>query len=134
MEATTYKARKRRGAMVMAAGVIGLLAGTVVVVRAAAFGLPHWLAFAAMVLLLAATFRAMMPWWRGLDHMQQDSQYQCWYWGGNFGGSIALVAVMIFAVQRTELVMGAVGIYGAQLIGFVLHGIYWRIRHGGGGL
>lgn len=136
METTSRKAKKQRATLQMVGAVVGLILGVVVLVRSEMLGLPSWLVFVLMVVIMAGTFWALMPWWRGLDHMQKDAQYQSWYWGGNFGAAVALVGLMIFASERTELITGAIGLFMAQLIGHAicwLIWLIWRIRNGGGG-
>jgi len=92
--------------------------------------------FAVLALLIAiilgVTFAAMLPWWRKLDHMQRDSHLTSWYWGGSFGGGLGLLLIILIDREPNQLMLGGALVWLAQLIGYVVAFIGWKIAHRAG--
>ena len=63
--------------------------------------------------------------------MQKDAHYVAWHWGGTIGGTIVLLALLAFTVDRA-LMLGAVTLWAGQIAGFGLLWLGWWLRHRGG--
>jgi len=82
---------------------------------------------AAIVLLVV--FLAMLPRWRTLDHMQQDSRLVSWYWGGGFGGGLGLILALVIAGARSPLFAGAALVWLLQFMGYAVARLRWWLAH-----
>lgn len=109
--------------MVLAAIAAGILIGL----------LPRYLPLAAggplAALVLLGAFMAMLPYWRRLDHMQQDSRLLSWYWGGTFGGGVGLLLALMAASPRSPLFAGAALVWGLQFAGYTAVRLRWWLTH-----
>jgi uncharacterized membrane protein YfcA len=102
--------------------LIGLLSGQAPHIPQLAVGL-----LAAAILFGA--FMAMVPRWRRLDHMQQDSRLRSWYWGGGFAGGLGLVLALIFGGARSPLFAGAALVWLLQCAGYGASRLnWWRVH------
>jgi DNA-binding XRE family transcriptional regulator len=78
------------GLALLAAMGVGLLGG--MFVRLCPAQLPLGLVILGCAVLVGVALAASVPWWRRLDHMARDAHLTSWYWGGCFGGGVALMA------------------------------------------
>ena len=133
MAAQNHAQKRLRASLLMlgGCGVAGLVAGTVLRNQAS---MPDGLAFILLLVAGALAFLAMVPWWKRLDHMQKDAQYESWYWGGIIGATVALAGIAVFAGVQSDVTKGAFVLFIAQCAAVTIYWIYWRIRYGGGGL
>lgn len=67
-------------------------------------------------------------WWRKTDDLQQQGQLISWYWGGNFGAVAMLVYLAVFFGRHSDLSLGAMYLFFAQVGGFVIVWLVWRLR------
>jgi hypothetical protein len=81
------------------------------------------------IAVMIGVFLTMLPRWRMLDHMEQDSRLLSWYWGGGFGGSVGLVLVIVFAGVRSPLFSGAALIWLLQCMGYAVARFRWWLAH-----
>jgi hypothetical protein len=51
-----------------------------------------------------------------------------WYWGGNFGAVAMLVYLAVFFGRHSDLSLGAMYLFFAQVGGFVIVWLVWRLR------
>lgn len=111
----------------LAASVGGLLCSLVMFVWRD--HIPPLAAGLLVIAIWAAVFLAMLPWWRRLDHMQRDSHLVSWYWGGSFGGGLALLLVMAIGGVRSDMFAGAALVWLAQTAGYAIALLKWWITH-----
>lgn len=85
----------------------------------------------AIAAILGAAVAAMLPWWRRLDHMQRDSHLTSWYWGGSFGGGFGLLSLVVIG-NGDAMAQGGAVVWIAQMIGYAVAFIGWKIAHRAG--
>jgi hypothetical protein len=118
-------------------GIAGVVAMCAAVAGGFLIGLiPHYLAAAVRgflaMMVLAGVFLAMVPRWRMLDHMQQDSRLAGWYWGGSFGGAVGLVLAILVVGVRSPLFTGAALLWLFQFTGYSAARLHWWFAHRSG--
>lgn len=95
--------------------------------------IPHYFAPAIggllAVTILGAVFLAMLPRWRSLDYMQQDSRLASWYWGGGFGGGAGLLLALVIAGVSSPFFAGAALVWLLQCAGYVMARLRWWLAH-----
>lgn len=84
------------------------------------------------IAVLIGVFLTILPRWRMLDHMQQDSRLASWYWGASFGGAVGLVLAIVFAGVRSPLFAGAALIWLFQFTGYAVARLRWWLAHRSG--
>jgi hypothetical protein len=94
--------------------------------------LPPTLGGVLAIAVLIGVFLTMVPRWRMLDHMQQDSRLDSCYWGGSFGGAVGLILAIVFAGVRSPLFAGAALIWLFQFTGYALARLRWWLAHRSG--
>jgi hypothetical protein len=67
-------------------------------------------------------------WWRRTDDLQQQGQLVSWYWGGSFGAVVMLVYLAVFFGRHSEISLGATYMFFAQVAGFLVVWLIWRLR------
>jgi len=93
--------------------------------------LPPLGTFLLLVVIAGTILLSLRPWWRKLDHMQKDSHYISWYWGGTFGAAVAVLGLASFIGNQSPEMMGAVILLITQLVTTLLYWIWWSLRHRG---
>lgn len=91
--------------------------------------LPMPMAGLLLLAIVVAVAFAQLPWWRRLDHMQRDSHLSSWYWGGAFGGGIAIVSIVLATGTKSQMATGALLVWLAQALGYGIWQLRWRIVH-----
>lgn len=92
-----------------------------------------WLVLGGMVLVFAVAFAASIPWWRTMDDMQRHGHMISWYWGGMGGGVIMLAWLVAGTGGDSAVVKGAMALFVAQLVGFLIFWAVWMWRQRGAG-
>jgi len=82
-------------------------------------------------IVLAGAFLAMLPRWHRLDHMERDGRLLSWYWGGGFGGGLALLLALALGGARSPLFTGAALVWLLQCAGYAAWRLGWWLRHRG---
>jgi hypothetical protein len=118
-------------------GIAGVAAMSAAVVGGFLIGIiPQYLAptlgGVMAIAVLIGVFVTMLPRWRMLDHMQQDSRLGSWYWGGSFGGAVGLVLAIVCAGVRSPLFAGAALIWLLQFTGYAVARLRWWLAHRSG--
>ncbi|OAN65939.1 hypothetical protein A7X12_14480 [Sphingomonas sp. TDK1] len=94
---------------------------------------PQFLGLAVCAILtvtvLTGIFLAMVPRWRMLDHLQQDSRLASWYWGGGFGAALGLVLAILAVGVRSPLFLGAALLFLLQFAGYSVVRLRWWLAH-----
>jgi hypothetical protein len=85
-----------------------------------------------LAVVLAVMFAGLLPWWRRLDHMERDGHLMSWYWGGSFGGGLGVLLLLVVDRGSGQLLMGAVLVWFAQIIGYAVALIAWKVAHRSG--
>jgi hypothetical protein len=67
-------------------------------------------------------------WWGNTDDLQQQGQLINWYWGGTFGALAMLVYLAVFFGRHSDLSLGATYLFFAQVGGFFIVWLVWRLR------
>lgn len=114
------------GLAVLAALGVGVLAS--LLIQKGPDRLPLSLIILACAALVGVVVLASMPWWRKLDDMARDAHLTSWYWGASFGGGVALLAAAAIDGQG-PLFQGAILVFGAQAVAYVLCWLgWWALR------
>ncbi len=115
------------GLALLAAMGVGLLGG--MFVRLGPAQLPLGLVILGCAALVGVALAASVPWWRRLDHMARDAHLTSWYWGGCFGGGVALMAAAAIDGVQGPLFRGAILVFGAQVAAYVVCWLgWWALR------
>ena len=83
------------------------------------------LVLALLLGFTAVAFAAGMPWWRKLDDLQKSGQLNAWYFGGQVGGLVVLLALVAFT-GKSDYSRGALALLVGELAGFVIFWLVWR--------
>lgn len=111
------------GAALLAATVVGLVSGVVIV---AGHGrVPLAVIVLACAALTGAALLAAIPWWRRLDHMARDAHLTAWYWGASFGGGVALLAIIARDGVAGAMFQGGALVFLAQVAAYVVCWLAW---------
>jgi hypothetical protein len=86
------------------------------------------LVFPLMLALYAPVLVIVWLWWKKTDDLQQQGQLVSWYWGGSCGALALLIYVMTFFGRESDITRGALYMFGAQIVGFVLVWLVWLVR------
>lgn len=116
-------------ASLVAASLAGFLGSRIVALRSDHTG--FWMVFLPLLLVVAFGFAAMLPWWRKLDDLQKSGQLNAWFWGGQVGGFVVLVALVAATGQRSDASLGALALLLGEVAGFALVWLWWRMRSHG---
>ena len=109
--------------VMLGAGVLASL-----LIRQGPDRLPLSLVILACAALIGVAVLACLPWWRKLDDMARDAHLTSWYWGASFGGGVALLTAAVIDGQG-PLFLGAVMVFGAQAVAYVVCWlIWWALR------
>ncbi|MEY4055482.1 MAG: hypothetical protein RL519_817 [Pseudomonadota bacterium] len=111
-----------------AAAVAGYL-GSHILQAKDSIGGPSFVLFLLMG-LTALAFAAGMPWWRKLDDLQRLGQLNAWYWGGQIGGLVVLLALVTFT-GKSDYSRGALALFAGEFLGFCFFWLAWRLRSNG---
>ena len=111
------------GVALLAAVVVGLAGG--MLIRSGPTQLPLGLVVLGCAVLVGAALLATVPWWRRLDDMARDAHLTSWYWGATFGGGVALMAAAAMGGVRGALFQGAIMVFGAQVLAYVVCWLAW---------
>ncbi|HEX4848018.1 MAG TPA: hypothetical protein VFV30_07735 [Novosphingobium sp.] len=90
-----------------------------------------WLTYLPLLALCAFAFWAMTPWWRRLDDLQRQGQQSAWFWGGQIGGIVVLMALVAAAGRDSDLARGGLYVVLGQAVGFAVAWLVWRWRSSG---
>ncbi|WP_237718466.1 hypothetical protein [Sphingomonas sp. ATCC 31555] len=121
-------ARQRKIGVAAAVMMLGsVVAGLVIAILP--LHLPIAIAGGLAALVLAAAFLVALPWWRMLDYMQRDGHLFSWYWGGSFGGGLALVLLAIGTGVRSPWFAGAALVWLLQCGGYGISRLIWWFAH-----
>jgi hypothetical protein len=128
-----YIARTYRTKMLLLAGgafVAATLAGFIGsrLVNHGRPGENFWLVFPALLVVFALAAAAMRPWWRRLDDVQKAGQLVSWYWGGQIGAVVVLMALVAGTGTRSEYSRGGLAVFLGEAIFFVIAWLIWRFR------
>lgn len=85
-----------------------------------------WLIYLPLLGVVAFAFAAMTPWWRKLDDLQKAGQLNAWYWGGQIGGIVVLMALVAATGQQSDLSRGALAVFLGEVTGFAIAWLAWR--------
>lgn len=128
-EGVSGRTRRKAGWIFWAAILpVSILAGFLL--RWGEGNLPPAANVALLLGILALAYVGSVRWWATLDFMQKDAQLTAWYWGGTVGGTIMLVALLLWSGKGPAM-FGAALMLGGQAAGFVAFWLLWRIRYRG---
>lgn len=85
-----------------------------------------WLIYLPLLGLCAFAFAAITPWWRKLDDLQKAGQLNAWYWGGQIGGLVVLMALVAATGRNSDLSRGALALFLGEVAGFAVVWLAWR--------
>lgn len=124
----TYRAKMFKLALLPFVGtaVAGVAGG--LLVNFVAPGESFWLLFPALLIVFAVGMGAVLPWWRGLDDVQKTGQMVSWWWGGQIGGVIVLMALVATTGKRSEYSLGGLAVFLGEVMAFVIAWLIWRYR------
>lgn len=129
--ATEGRQRRVKVAFALHLGAAALLSlATLALILVGPTWIPNWLVVLGLAILAAGYCYSGLPWWRRLDHMERDSWLLAWFWGGGFGGSLALLATAALAGIGSDWFRGALLVMGAQALSHILFQVGWRRVHG----
>jgi hypothetical protein len=111
------------------AAVVGLASGALI--DNAQGRLPVSVTVGIIAALIGLAFLATLPWWQRIDDMERGGHLSSWYWGGQFGGLLALLALVVTYGRDHQLVYGGLIILAAEVAGFLLVLAGWKIAHRG---
>ncbi len=87
-----------------------------------------WLVFPALLLVFAIGFWAVHPWWRNLDDVQRTGHLVAWYWGGQAGAVIVLVALVAATGKHSAYSLGGLAVFLGEAVAFGIAWLIWRYR------
>lgn len=129
--ATSYKSRM----LILASAAFGVAVGVGFVgsriVRLSPPGENFWLIFPALLVVFAVMIAAVLPWWRRLDDVQKSGQLVSWYWGGQLGAVIVLLALVAATGTRSDLSRGGAAVFVGEGVAFGVAWLIWRWRSRG---
>jgi hypothetical protein len=120
MAMRTYRSKLRISLALGIAAVIGVAFIGGRVVRLGEPGENFWFLFPALLAFCVFAFAAIHPWWRKLDDMQRTNHLVSWYWGGQAGGLVVLMALVAATGTDSESSRGALYVVLGQAVGFLL--------------
>ena len=94
------------------------------------------LSVAALVAVMAVT----LVWWRGADEAVREAHKWAWFWGGSFGMAVGLAGLLALdgdgvvlalppdAGPNAALMLGALGMLGLMLVGYLIAWAVWWLR------
>ena len=126
--ARTYKSKMWlfAGAAFVAFTAVGLINGRIV--RLGPPGENFWLVFPAMLAFFVLAFAATIPWWRRLDDVQKSGHLVSWYWGGQIGAVIVLMALGAGTGVDSDYSRGGVAVFLGEGVAFLVAWLIWRYR------
>jgi hypothetical protein len=108
------------------AGAVGSL-----VIRYGQPGQNFWLVYPVLLAVCALAFAAVVPWWRKLDDLQQEGQLVSWYWGGQVGAVVVLMALVAAFGTNSDFARGGLAVFLGEGTFFGAAWLIWRWRSRG---
>jgi uncharacterized membrane protein len=129
--ARSYKSKMTL--LAVAALSVAVLAGAVgsLVVRYSEPGENFWLVYPALLAVFGLAFAAVMPWWRRLDDLQKEGQLVSWYWGGQIGAVVVLMALVAANGAHSDFARGGAAVFMGEAMFFGAAWLIWRWRSRG---
>lgn len=127
----TYKSRMLLlAAAALGAATLAGFAGSLIL----RFGTPgenFWIIYPALLVLCGIAFASIAPWWRRLDDVQKAGQLTSWYWGGQIGGVVVLMALVAAFGRSSDFARGGLAVFLGEAVCFGLFWLFWRWRSRG---
>ena len=128
---TSYKSRMLvlAGAAFAVAMGVGFVGSRIV--RLSPPGENFWLIYPALLAAFALAMAATYPWWRRLDEVQKSGQLISWWWGGQIGAVMVLMALVAATGTRSDLSRGGLAVFLGEAVAFGIAWVIWRWRSRG---
>lgn len=82
----------------------------------------------ALIALMFLVLWAGWLWWQKTDDLQREGQMMSWWWGGTIGALIAIVIMIVMTGRHSDLSLGAIYLFFAQIAGMAVVWLVWRLR------
>jgi len=112
-------------------GVVLTIAFGVAAGQMARIGEPgeyFWFIYPALLALSSVLGVLSYLWWRSIDDVQKSGQVNSWYLGGCAGAFAFVLYLIAERAVHSEYGLGAVTMFGAQFVGFVVFWTVWKLR------